>query len=75
MMHSIILSEEDLRFINEAASILMPSYRATQFLDNINGQAAKSAQSQKEQEKERFDAAVAAAVKTALEPKNEGGPA
>jgi hypothetical protein len=61
-MHSIILSDEDLRFINEAASILMSHYKAVAFLGNINAQAAKSAQDQKERQKEQFDAAVAAAV-------------
>jgi hypothetical protein len=61
-MHSIVLSDEDLSFINEAASILMLHYKAVTFLGNINGQAAKSAQDQKDRQKEQFDAAVEAAA-------------
>lgn len=65
-MYNINLSDEDMQFINEAASILMPMYKAQQFLARVNGQAERCKQEQKTQAQETVKAQIAEAVKSAL---------
>lgn len=65
-MHNIVLTDEDVQFINEAASILMPFYKAQQFMAKVNGQVEKCKQEQKTQAQEAVKVQIAEAVKSAL---------
>lgn len=69
-MHQINLNDEDVNFINSAASILLPMWKAQQLITNINTQVENSKKAQAEATKEKMDAQIAEAVKAALDAKN-----
>jgi hypothetical protein len=65
-MFQITVTEEDVQFINEAASILMPMYKAQQFLGRINEQVQRCKQEAQEQQRTLTDTMVADRVAAAL---------
>lgn len=71
-MHQINLNDEDVNFINSAASILLPMWRAQQLIANINTQVEQCKKAQAATAKEKLDSQIAEAVKAALEAKNDG---
>lgn len=56
--HLILLSDEDIKNINDWASIHMPHFRAVAFLGDINGQHARSIQTQRQDEENRIRAKI-----------------
>ena len=64
--YQVSFTDEDVVFINEAASILMPMYKAQQFLGRVNGQVEECRRAQKEQAREQTDAVVADRVAAVL---------
>lgn len=71
-MYQVNVSDEDVKFINLAASILMPHYQAQQFLNNFNTQVEQCRRAQAVEAKAKLDAQIAEAVKAALEAKTDG---
>lgn len=71
-MYQVNVSEEDVKFINLAASILMPHYQGQQFLNNFNMQVEQNRRAQAVAAKEKLDAQIAEAVKAALDAKTDG---
>lgn len=71
-MYQVNVSEEDVKFINLAASILMPHYQGQQFLNNFNMQVEQNRRAQALAAKEKLDAQIAEAVKAALDVKTDG---
>lgn len=71
-MYQVNVSEEDVKFINLAASILMPHYQGQQFLNNFNMQVEQNRRAQALAAKEKLDAQIAEAVKAALDAKTDG---
>lgn len=71
-MYQINITEEDVRFINLAASILMPHYQGQQFLNIFNMQVEQCKRAQVVEAKAKVDAQIAEAVKLALDVKNDG---
>ena len=71
-MYQVSVSEEDVKFINLAASILMPHYQGQQFLNNFNMQVEQNRRAQAVAAKEKLDAQIAEAVKAALDAKTDG---
>jgi hypothetical protein len=69
-MFQINVTEEDVQFINEAASILMPMYKAQQFLGRINGQVQRCNQEMQEKAKMDQDVLVADRIAAALKENN-----
>ena len=65
-MFNVVLSESDVQFINEAASVLLPLYKAQMFMNNINGQVEQCKQIQKTATQEGIKVQIAEAVKAAL---------
>ena len=70
-MYQVNITEEDVKFINLAASILMPHYQGQQFLSNFNTQVEQCKRAQAAEVKARVDAQIAEAVKLALDAKND----
>jgi len=70
-MYQVNVSEEDVKFINLAASVLMPHYQGQQFLNSFNMQVEQCKRTQADAAKAKIDAQIAEAVKTALEAKAE----
>ena len=56
--HFILLSDEDIKNINDWASIHLPHFRAVAFLGDVNGQHAKSIQTQRQDEENRIRAKI-----------------
>lgn len=71
-MYQVSVSEEDVKFINLAASILMPHYQGQQFLNNFNMQVEQNRRAQAVAAKEKLDAQIAEAVKAALDAETDG---
>ncbi len=71
-MYQVNVSEEDVKFINLAASILMPHYQGQQFLNSFNMQVEQNRRAQAAAAKEKLDAQIAEAVKAALDAKTDG---
>lgn len=71
-MYQVNVSEEDVKFINLAASILMPHYQGQQFLNNFNMQVEQNRRAQAVAAKEKLDAQIAEAVKAALDAETDG---
>ena len=71
-MYQVSVSEEDVKFINLAASILMPHYQGQQFLNNFNMQVEQNRRAQAVAAKEKLDAQIAEAVKAALGAETDG---
>jgi phosphoribosylcarboxyaminoimidazole (NCAIR) mutase len=64
-MFNVVLSESDVQFINEAASVLLPFYKAQMLMNNINGQVEQCKQIQKTATQEGIKVQIAEAVKAA----------
>lgn len=71
-MYQVNVSEEDVKFINLAASILMPHYQGQQFLNSFNTQIEQNRRAQAAAAKEKLDVQIAEAVKAALDAKTDG---
>ena len=71
-MYQVNVSEEDVKFINLAASLLMPHYQGQQFLNSFNMQVEQNRRAQAAAAKEKLDAQIAEAVKAALDAKTDG---
>ena len=71
-MYQVNVSEEDVKFINLAASLLMPHYQGQQFLNSFNTQIEHCKRSQAVSAKAKIDAQIAEAVKAALDAKTDG---
>ena len=61
-MYQIKLSDEDIQFINEAASILMPMYRAQQFLARINNQVEECRKAQRQEAQDNIEKQIAEGI-------------
>lgn len=68
-MFQINLNDEDVNFINSAASILLPMWKAQQLITNINTQVENIKKAQAAAAKEKLDAQIAEAVRAALDAK------
>lgn len=62
-MYTVKLSDEDVQFINEAASILMPMYKAQQFLGRLNNQVEESKKAQRAQAEADIEKRIAEGIK------------
>lgn len=71
-MYQVNVSEEDVKFINLAASLLMPHYQGQQFLNSFNMQVEQNRRAQAAAAKEKLDAQIAEAVKAALDAETDG---
>jgi len=65
-MFNVVLSESDVQFINEAASVLLPFYKAQMLMNNINGQVEQCKQVQKAAAHESIKTQIAEGVKVTL---------
>lgn len=70
-MYQVNITEEDVKFINLAASILMPHYQGQQFLSNFNTQVEQCKRAQAAEVKAKIDAQITEAVKLALDAKSD----
>ena len=61
-MYQVTLNDEDVNFFNSAASILMPMWKAQQFMNGLNGQVEASRKAQADTAKSNVDAQIAEAV-------------
>ena len=61
-MYQIKLSDEDIQFINEAASILMPMYRAQQFLARSNNQDEECRKPQRQEAQDNIEKQIAEGI-------------
>ncbi len=66
MQYNINLNDENVQFINTAASILMPMYQAQNFLNMFNTQVENSKKAQAAQAKAQLDAQIEEGVRQAL---------
>lgn len=71
-MYQINLNDEDVNFINSAASILLPMWKAQQLITNINTQVEQCKKAQAAAAKEKLESQIAEAVKAALDAKTNG---
>ena len=71
-MYQVNVSEEDVKFINLAASLLMPHYQGQQFLNSFNTQIEQCRRAQAVAAKEKLDAQIAEAVRAALDAETDG---
>jgi len=72
-MYQVNLNDEDVKFINTAASILMPYYQAQQFMTSFNSQVESSKKVQASAAKVKLDEQIAEAVKASKSDGVTGG--